>query len=929
MPHGGNIRALRAQAGTEVTDFSASLNPLGPPLWLRRELARTLSECEHYPDIGCEALLAAAAETFGCPADRILPCNGTSEALFALPRLAAARGARRALIPAPAYIDYKEASTRAGLPVERIPLAASSGFALPPLAALSRLVQPGDLVFLGLPLNPTGTTITPDALRTLAQMCPHAWFIADAAYYDFLHPAGVLAAEIPASADDPRLVATDTFCGASPDIGASRADALAPNGSPDPYRLWAGTLPPNVLVLWSLTKFYGMAGLRLGLALGHGSLFEALRGDLPPWNVNTFAQAAGARALQDASYTRQSRLASAALYGQLFAGLDALHGLRTIPSQANFILCEITSTKTTGTQLAGELLRRGLAVRTCEDFVGLGSRWLRLAVRSFEQNQRLLAALRELLTPAQDSANRAATSHAPSAPAGRHHTPALMLCGTSSNAGKSILTAALCRILLQEGLSVAPFKAQNMSLNSFVTRDGLEMGRAQAVQAQAARLEADVRMNPLLLKPNSDTGSQVILMGKPVGNMRVREYVRYKPQAVAAVRAAYDSLAAEHDVIVLEGAGSPGEVNLKAHDLVNMRMAAYAQAPVLIVGDIDRGGVYASFIGVHETFEPWERELTRGFLVNRFRGDASLLADAHRYVEEFTGRPVLGVVPYIPDLGLPQEDSVSFQESFAARADKWPQTLDVALLALPHLSNFTDFDALAAEPDVRLRIVRDAATLGRPDLLLLPGSKHVPGDLRFLRESGLAAAIIARIAELHTGEAGMIAGICGGLQMLGRNVSDPHLIEGGGTHEGLGALAVKTVMQREKTLLRSDARCLSCGLPVRGYEIHHGESDLGTDGICLRRSDGTAIGCHTLLPDNPAERTAGAGLGRVWGTYLHGIFDDDAFRRRLLDQLRIQRGWKPVGRVVCAYDLEPAFERLAQIVRDSIDLKAILRLLGR
>ncbi len=345
----------------------------------------------------------------------------------------------------------------------------------------------------------------------------------------------------------------------------------------------------------------------------------------------------------------------------------------------------------------------------------------RIAVRTAEENERLCHALQDALGVTRKSV-------------GRRMKPAVMLQGTSSNAGKSIMAAAFCRILLQDGYSVAPFKAQNMSLNSYVTRDGGEMGRAQVVQAQACRIDPDVRMNPILLKPSSDTGAQVILMGKPVGNMDVNTYIRYKPEAFTAVKEAYDSLASEHDVIILEGAGSPAEVNLKHHDIVNMTMARYARSPVILVGDIDRGGVFASFIGTMEVLAEWERALVAGFVINRFRGDKSLLDDAINYVERYTGRPTFGVVPYLQDLGLPEEDSVTFKSGPKEETRPAGDVVEIALIDLPHISNFTDFDSLRLEPDVHLSIVREPRDMGHPDVVILPGSKNVIGDLDYLEE---------------------------------------------------------------------------------------------------------------------------------------------------------------------------------------------------
>ena len=336
-----------------------------------------------------------------------------------------------------------------------------------------------------------------------------------------------------------------------------------------------------------------------------------------------------------------------------------------------------------------------------------------------------------------------------------------MLQGTCSNAGKSILTAAFCRILLQDGRRVAPFKAQNMALNSYVTPDGGEIGRAQAVQAEACRLDPDVRMNPILLKPESDLGSQVIVKGRAIGHMKVREYYANKPRLWQTVKSCYDSLAAEYDAIVLEGAGSPGEVNLKANDIVNMNMAAHAGAKVLLAGDIDRGGVYASFLGTYATLTPAERELLAGFAVNKFRGDPSLLADAHSYLERATGKPVLGVVDWQPDLGLPEEDSVNF--SFIRPAPKHDRTLDLALIQLGHIANFTDFVPFELEPDVTVRKIRHASELGEPDILVLPGSKSVAADLAMLDREGFRPLIRELVARgCH------FVGICGGLQLAGR-----------------------------------------------------------------------------------------------------------------------------------------------------------------
>jgi cobyric acid synthase CobQ len=430
------------------------------------------------------------------------------------------------------------------------------------------------------------------------------------------------------------------------------------------------------------------------------------------------------------------------------------------------------------------------------------------------------------------------------------------------------------------------------------------MGRAQVLQAQACRLDPDTRMNPVLLKPNSDTGSQVILRGQPVGNLSVWLDEGYQRRAGAVARAAFDELAAEFDVIVLEGAGSPGEVNLKHRDIVNMSMARYAEAPVLLVGDIDRGGVYASFVGTMEVLAEWERALLRGFVVNMFRGDASLLAAAHEYVLAHTGRPVLGVVPYVHGLNLPEEDGAGWVR--AAPRATGDRQLDVVVIEVPHISNISDLDPLRMEPDVALRVVRDARQLGRPDAVLLPGTKNTLGDLARLRQVGLVEALLALAGQTE------IVGICGGYQMLGQTLADPHHLESSAERvDGLGLLPVETVLHPDKTLKRVEAVHLPSGLGLVGYEIHHG------------RTEGDLPPLLTA-----GERVLGRGCERVWGTYLHGLFDADAFRRWWLDRLRARRGWAPLGGVTAVFDLEPELDRFAAVVRAGLAMDQIYGLMG-
>lgn len=509
-------------------------------------------------------------------------------------------------------------------------------------------------------------------------------------------------------------------------------------------------------------------------------------------------------------------------------------------------------------------------------------------------------------------------------------TPAIMIQGTCSNAGKSLLTAGLCRVFADAGLRPAPFKAQNMALNSFVTENGEELGRAQALQALACGLAPDTRMNPVLLKPSSDTGSQVIVMGRAVGHMRIAEYIAYKEQAFISVTRAYDSLAAASGVMVLEGAGSPAEINLQAHDIVNMRMAHYARAPVLLAGDIDRGGVFAALVGTMALLPEVDQRQVAGFILNKFRGDASLLTPALENISARTGKPFVGVVPWLPDLGLPEEDSVNFKLGVNA-APNTPDThdtqgqnwVDIVLLDLPHISNATDIDPLRIEPDVRVRVVSRVDALGQPDAIILPGSKSTCADLHALRESGMAEAVCA--ASRRPGGP-VVVGICGGLQMLGLEVRDPQGVESVSADPipALALLPLITVMGQDKILRRTQALHCSAGERVRGYEIHHGHTSIaiGQEAEvrpCLLDAQGQALGWERVCPlkenANP-----------VWGTYLHGIFDEDGFRRAFVDTLRSRKNLPPLGKLT-AYTLEPALNRLAQCLREHLNMERIYQLL--
>ncbi len=488
-------------------------------------------------------------------------------------------------------------------------------------------------------------------------------------------------------------------------------------------------------------------------------------------------------------------------------------------------------------------------------------------------------------------------------------TPSIMLQGTASNVGKSLLATGLCRVLKQDGVNVAPFKAQNMALNSFVTADGLEMGRSQVTQAAACGLAPDVRMNPLLLKPMGGQGCQVVLEGKSIGAWAADDQAGQRQLLESTIDRCYASLASEYDAIVLEGAGSPAEVNLKDRDLVNMAMARKAQSPVVLVGDIDRGGVFAALLGTMMIFDEWERDLVAGFIINRLHGDSAGLKPALDYIEERCQRPVFGVLPYLGDLQLPEEDGVSFRARYNKSALQ-RDSVDVAIIELPHLSNFTDLDPLVIEPDVSLRTVAHIRELGTPDAVIIPGSKNTAADLKALGAVGLVEGI-RNLANNGC----VVVGICAGMQMLGSRLQDGDAVEGGDAC-GLGLLPLQTTMRQEKSLMQTVGRHIPSGLPVSGYEIHHGESvSTGDEHISIVSDGGGALGY--------ASRD-----GAVWGTYLHGIFDSDDFRRWFLDDLRTRRGMSPVGKSFRTYGIEPALDQLADSVRHHLDIAQVYQVMG-
>jgi adenosylcobyric acid synthase len=510
---------------------------------------------------------------------------------------------------------------------------------------------------------------------------------------------------------------------------------------------------------------------------------------------------------------------------------------------------------------------------------------------------------------------------------------AIMVLGTGSHVGKSLLTAALCRIFAQQGHRVAPFKSQNMSLNSAATVEGLEIGRAQALQAEAAGIAASVHMNPILIKPSGDTSSQVVVCGKIWGRVTAADYhQRRVEELLPVVRESYETLASQYDVIILEGAGSPAEINLKRHDIANMRMAEMADARCLLVGDIDRGGVFASLLGTMELLDPEERERIRGFAVNKFRGVASLLEPGIRMIEERMRKPCMGVVPYLRSLMLEEEDSLGLPATTQTGWEldtpsnrAFDRPLRIAVIALPSFSNFTDFDSLRAEPSASVLFCRTAGAIAQADVVILPGSKQTVDDLLWMRDQRLDVAV-QRYART-----GLVVGICGGMQMLGEVITDPHGMECDGSAAGLGLLPIQTIMQVDKVSRNVTGNMAARSLfgqpvadtGVSGYEIHIGRTTYraGARPFAILSSDVRSADDHNdgcMSTDT-----------RFFGTYLHGLFDDDSFRHQFL------RAARAFHKLATPDDLhlwkqlrEESINRLAREVEKALDMATIFGWVG-
>jgi adenosylcobyric acid synthase len=685
-----------------------------------------------------------------------------------------------------------------------------------------------------------------------------------------------------------------------------------------------GDVASGSIVVGSLTKLFACPGLRIGYVLSaDAGLIARLAARQPQWSVGSLPAAVLPRLLHAADLAGWSRQV-AELRTEL-VDLLASHGLAALPSHANFVLVPLAA------GMRDRLAVEGIVVRDCTSF-GMPDA-VRIAVPTADGLDRLAAALER--SPHGASAATTTVSRTPQTTANRGKSSrsesrantgddngtsatlrgALMVCGTASDVGKSQIVTGLCRLLARRGVRVAPFKAQNMSLNSYATASGHEIGRAQGIQAMAGRAEPEVAMNPILLKPTGDRRSQVVVMGRPIAELDASAYQSIKRETLLPiVLHALEDLRARFDVVICEGAGSPAEINLLDADIVNLALAEATGMPAILVGDIERGGVFAALYGTVTLLPTHLSAHVRGYVINKFRGDPSLLLPGLEQLQRRTGVPTLGILPYLKDLSLDAEDSLGLSAALRGVATGGG-VLDVAAIALPHLANFTDLDALAVEPSVTLRMVGTPGELGDPDLLIIPGSKTTVEDLGWLRTTQLADAISVLSADRAADTT--VLGICAGYQMLGEEIVDD-VESGSGRVEGLGVLRVRTGFEGEKLTRPRHGRAL--GEDVTGYEIHHGRSI----------ATGAAEPFAVLDDDFGNEREgACAERGRICGTNLHGLFESDGFRRAFLSSVagRRHKAWEP-GDVSFADARETQIDRLADLVTEHLDVEAILGLIA-
>ena len=894
--------------GTIRHNFSSNIYGHADLRALQTYLATRLDSIRSYPEPEPKALEALIAQRHGVGEDCVMVTSGATEAIYqiglssqSLLNREGDNHPQKAVIAEPTFSEYEDACRMAGHLVEFVPFEADA------IYSFVREGRGDATLWLCNPNNPTGAVLPrKEVLRLAAEV---RLLVLDQSYEDYT---------------------------LEPLLSAKEA-------------VEAG----NILQLHSLTKTYCIPGLRVGFVVGAPALIRELRARQRPWSVNALAVEAATWLLKHDVQVVPDLSAYLAEAQRLRSKLADLSGFSVLPTQTNFMLCHLDAEGAMTAARLKDLLasRHGILIRDASNFRGLTPWHFRVATQTKEEDDLLVECLiSPQPTPApsqgrgvQKGSDSAEMSSPPLGGAGGGLLRPLMLAGTGSDVGKSVLATSLCRIFLQDGYHPAPFKAQNMALNSYATPEGLEIGRAQAVQAEAAGIPCHTDMNPLLLKPQSDHTSQVVLHGKPIGNRDAYDFwkapslLSQKGENVhlqaqldfrAEVCAAYDRLAAQYNPIVMEGAGSISELNLRDRDLVNMSMARHADAAVILVADIDRGGVFASVYGSIALQSPEDRARIKGIIINKFRGDLRLFDSGRRLLEELCGVPVLGVIPHFSDIHIEEEDSVSLAGK-ASQAERG--RVNVAVVLLRHLSNFTDFDALEQDERIHLYYTNNVDELRKADIIILPGSKSTLDDLRELRRNGCAQAIQQAARRGTT-----VIGICGGYQMMGIEVLDPDRVEGDLERlPGLALLPTTTQMSGQKitrqvrftvpdgfpvgssspSSLSASPSSSPSSFPLSAYEIHMGET----------RPFGDAPARPFALLDDG--RTDGYFVSdRCWGTYLHGVLDNapvvDALLAPFADRLSAEAA--PFD---YAAFKEEQYDRLADHVRLHLDLERLYEIM--
>ena len=861
--HGGEaakILSFRGLSGKKikiVSDFSVNLNPLGYPAEIEELFLNPGRLISDYPHPDAAYAECELAKNLGLKTSNLITGNGATE-IFDL--ILQAVKPQKALYCAPSYSGYAEICAKRSIEAVPVKMKTSGETFAPDFPALKK--GNAELIFICSPNNPTGQTADRKHILELAAAKKDTVIVVDESFMDF-------------------------------SVKASSST------------LMTSKLPPNLILVKSLTKIYSIAGLRLGFAYGSAKIISLMRFLRLPWSVNAFAQAAVPLLFQDRDFLRKTVLYTEELHEYMLNSILPLGRLLPCPSETNFVLCKVSGMS--AGSLQAELMKRGILIRSCSEIYGLDSSYIRLALRPENEIDLLTRALNSVFGKKKKS------------PSPKKIKGALMVVGTTSNAGKSITAAALCRYFANKGINVAPFKAQNMSLNSFVTPEGGEIGRAQAVQAEACRIEPHTDMNPVLLKPQGDSSSQIIIDGKAVFTMNARTYYRNKQKIRERAFAAFDRLNEKYELIVMEGAGSPAEINLLKEDFVNMRMAEYADASAILVADIDRGGVFASIFGTVTLIPPPLRKLLKGIIINKFRGDKRLLDSGIEKIEAITGIPVLGVMPFIRNLDIEDEDSLGLEKNSGTAEKK--SLLDIAVVKLPRISNFTDFQSFEKYPAILLRYTDVPEKLGNPDLIIIPGSKSTIADMEFLRKSGMEKELL-RLLKKGT----PLFGICGGYQMLGKKISDPRGVEGQRRFmRGLALLPIETLLLKEKELAQVSGVTVP-GLPFAapgttftGYEIHAGKSSRTKTKASnpLLITQRGKVKCSEEAGDVSAD-------GLVFGSYVHGLFDSAPLRKQLIEWL-CQRKCIRSATVLKQErkSRERTFNELAGVLAENVDMRKI------